>query len=123
MLWGDWVRAYRARQEVDSDLQSRAFKDSVTPRQWETTLEVLESLRLEDRTLRGIDSCVSELPTALFLIVHWHYARALNRRAGAKVFRSPQIPEEGSAEYEDRLTAARNAVAAKALAKRVLIPE
>jgi hypothetical protein len=124
VMWGDWVRAFRVNSEQNEDLsRSAAFADLPSDRQWETTLEVLESLRLEDRTLRGLDACVSELSKAHYIVIHWHYARSYRRRGVPAVLSTYQLPKDGTAEYEALLDAARDALAIKVIRARVLIPE
>ena len=124
VMWGDWVRAFRANSEQNEALSSSsAFGDAPSPRQWETTLEVLEGLQLESRTLRGLDACVSELTKPHYLVIHWHYARAYKRRGVANVLHNNQLPADRTPEYEALLDQARAALAVKVLRARVLVPE
>lgn len=122
-LWGDWVRAYQANTVSTKSMQAGVFRDVATPRQWDTTLEVLESLRLEDRTLRELDACVSDLGKLHYMILHWHYARAFRTKRAATEYANQLLPADGSNEYEILLDAARTALAAKVVLRRVLVPE
>ena len=122
VLWGDWVRAYSANSVSTKNLGGVAFKDVPSNRQWQTTLEVLEDLKLEDRTLRDLDACIADLIKLHYLILHWHYARAYKRR-GPAVWRHNQLPADASPEYDALLADARAALAVKVTARHVLIPE
>ena len=122
VLWGDWVRAYQANTVARKSEAPRAWRDLPSARQWESTLEVLESLRLEDRTLRELDACVSDLAKLHYLALHWQYARAF-RRGGPAIVRHQQLPDESSVEYSALLDDARAALARQVVARHVLIPE
>ena len=124
VLWGDWVRAYRPNAEINKGLSATAFKDTPSSRQWQSTLDVLEEMRLEERTLRELDACISDLIRAHYLVLHWQYARAYKaRQVQRQVFEHGQLPHEGTPAYESLLDAARASLATVVVRRRVIIPE
>lgn len=123
VLWGDWVRAYRGDNYSHSSFEPYEFRDVPSPRQWESTLEVLESLKLETRTLRGLDACIGGLASSHYIVLHWQYARAYWRRNLPDTLGLNKLPADGTPEYEALLDAAREALAAAVVRTGVIVEE
>lgn len=124
VLWGDWVRAFHGTNTASRRaMELPEFRDVPSSRQWETTLEVLESLRLEQRTLMGLDACIGGLSAPHFVVIHWQYARAYWRRKLPDTLGLNRLPADGTPEYEALLDEARAALAAAVVRTGVIIEE